>query len=393
MASIRAHKSGKLYIDFRYLGERFRETSLLDDTAANRKRMLALAKTIEAQISLGIFNYGEHFPSGKNLSRIKIAERRYQCGGSIEKLPTFAEVFENWRLEHEVEWRANYVVTINQIFKKHILPSLGQITVDELTRDVIVKFRNSRVHYRSTRGLSLQSDTINRIMTLVQTVMTHACNEYNISNPFQNIKKLKEEKRSIEPFSMTEVNQILSDVRGDYVEYLIVRFFTGMRTAEINGLRWKYIDFDRREILVRETYAKKRSDYTKNNSSQREIRMSDKVFNALKRQYLTTGNTGLDGYVFASRTGNPIDDHNFCNRIWKPMLEDLKIPYRRPYNTRHTAATIMLASGESPEWVARQLGHANTQMLFTVYSRFVPNLTRNDGSALDRLLANTIQAV
>lgn len=74
------------------------------------------------------------------------------------------------------------------------------------------------------------------------------------------------------------------------------------------------------------------------------------------------------------------------------MLEDLNIPYRRPYNTRHTAATIMLASGESPEWVARQLGHANTQMLFTVYSRFVPNLTRNDGSALDRLLANTIQA-
>ena len=26
-------------------------------------------------------------------------------------------------------------------------------------------------------------------------------------------------------------------------------------------------------------------------------------------------------------------------------------------------------------------------MLFTVYSRFVPNLTRQDGSAIDRLLA------
>jgi len=26
-------------------------------------------------------------------------------------------------------------------------------------------------------------------------------------------------------------------------------------------------------------------------------------------------------------------------------------------------------------------------MLFTVYSRFVPNLTRRDGSAIDRLLA------
>jgi hypothetical protein len=50
-------------------------------------------------------------------------------------------------------------------------------------------------------------------------------------------------------------------------------------------------------------------------------------------------------------------------------------------------AEAWLASGEAPEWIARQLGHANTQMLFTVYSRFVPNLTRRDGSAIDRLLA------
>jgi len=71
------------------------------------------------------------------------------------------------------------------------------------------------------------------------------------------------------------------------------------------------------------------------------------------------------------------------------MLVDLDIAYRRPYNTRHTCATLWLASGESPEWAARQLGHANTQMLFSVYSRYVPNLTRNDGSAFERLLAST----
>ena len=54
---------------------------------------------------------------------------------------------------------------------------------------------------------------------------------------------------------------------------------------------------------------------------------------------------------------------------------------------RHTAATLWLASGEAPEWIARQLGHTSTEMLFRVYSRFVPNLTRQDGSAIDRLLA------
>ena len=46
----------------------------------------------------------------------------------------------------------------------------------------------------------------------------------------------------------------------------------------------------------------------------------------------------------------------------------------------------MLASGENPEWVAAMLGHSTTEMLFRVYSRFVPNLTRNDGRAYAGLL-------
>ena len=53
----------------------------------------------------------------------------------------------------------------------------------------------------------------------------------------------------------------------------------------------------------------------------------------------------------------------------------------------------MLASGENPEWIARLMGHANTQMLFTVYSRFVPNLTRQDGLAFTGLVSRTPNAV
>src|SRR5690606_10345156 len=93
-------------------------------------------------------------------------------------------------------------------------------------------------------------------------------------------------------------------------------------------------------------------------------------------------------YVFCSRSGHPIDAHNFANRIWYPLLRYLDLEKRRPYQTRHTTATLMLASGENPEWIARLMGHANTQMLFTVYSRFVPNLTRRDGLAIAGLLSS-----
>ena len=92
-------------------------------------------------------------------------------------------------------------------------------------------------------------------------------------------------------------------------------------------------------------------------------------------------------YVFCNSKGGPLAHKNVTRRVWYPLLEALKLKRRAPYQSRHTAATIWLASGESPEWIAKQLGHANTTMLFKVYSRYVPNLVRRDGTALERLLS------
>ena len=91
-------------------------------------------------------------------------------------------------------------------------------------------------------------------------------------------------------------------------------------------------------------------------------------------------------WVFHSQYGNPMDAVNFTNRIWYPLLRNLGLKQRPPYQMRHTAATLMLAAGENPEWVVNVLGHSTTEMLFRVYSRFVPNLTRNDGLAFAGLV-------
>jgi integrase len=98
----------------------------------------------------------------------------------------------------------------------------------------------------------------------------------------------------------------------------------------------------------------------------------------------------LSEYVFCNREGKPLDNKNFTDRVWSPLLRHLGLNLRRPYQMRHTAATLWLAAGEAPEWIARQLGHSSTEMLFRVYSRYVPNLTRRDGSAIDRLLTSRL---
>jgi integrase len=48
-----------------------------------------------------------------------------------------------------------------------------------------------------------------------------------------------------------------------------------------------------------------------------------------------------------------------------------------------------LASGEDPGWVAKMLGHTTLQMIFTTYYRYLPNLTRRDGTLLAKRLGRS----
>ena len=72
--------------------------------------------------------------------------------------------------------------------------------------------------------------------------------------------------------------------------------------------------------------------------------------------------------------------------MWYTALEKAGLKRRDLYNTRHPFATHGLASGEDPGWVAKMLGHTTLLMLMTRYYRYIPNLTRQDGSLLARQL-------
>ena len=125
----------------------------------------------------------------------------------------------------------------------------------------------------------------------------------------------------------------------------------------------------------------------KTDRSAREIDMTTLVYDALKEQEKRT--KGMR-YVFCSSEGYTLSNTNFTKRVWAPLLRMIGLEYRRPYETRHTAATLWLASGEAPEYIARQMGHTTTEMLFRVYSRYVPNLTRQDGSAFEKLINSQV---
>jgi integrase len=389
---------GTLFLDFRYRGQRCREYTALPDTPANRKRLEKALAKIEADVAAGTFDYAATFPTSRNvpsgpaptspvgaapMSATSVAAAVAEASASA--MPFFRDFVTTWLAEHKVEWRRSHIKVLNSTLNGHLLPAFGDKPVGTITKSDVFAFRAKLAEKPGRTGEKLSAKRINNILAVMRQVMADAADSHHFVSPLATVKPLKVRKSDVQPFTLEEVDRILKTVRMDWRDYLLIRFLTGMRTGEVNGLKWKYIDFAARLILIRETFVLGEDEYTKTDSSQRDIQMSQPVYEALKRQWEVSGK--LSEYVFCNREGHPIDNKNFSDRVWYPLLRHLGLAKRRPYQMRHTAATLWLASGEAPEWVARQLGHSSTQMLFTVYSRFVPNMTRQDGSAIDRLLA------
>lgn len=399
MVNVRARgDSGLLFLDFRYRGVRCRELTALSDTPENRKRLRGLATRIQKEIERGTFEYGAHFPNSPKVDLFaqRGLEAASKSAGQAEatavqlqaperQSPTFGEFSELWFLEMSPQWRSLHRQGVREVLDKNLLPAFGERQLHLITKADVLGFRAELAKLPGRKSDTLGASRINKIMCFLRQILNEAADRFEFTPAFRSIKPLKQKRTDVQPFSLEEVQRILDAVRPDFRDYLTVRFFTGLRTGEVNGLKWKHVDLERNLILVRETLVNGHAeDDVKTENSARDIAMLPMVREAIENRLKVRDKSC--SWVFTTSEGNPIDAHNFGNRVWYPLLRYLDLEPRRPYQTRHTAATLMLAAGENPEWIAQVMGHSTTAMLFKVYSRFVPNLTRQDGQAFAGLV-------
>lgn len=396
MAKVVARKeTGRLVIDFTYRGVRCREQTALEDTPPNRKRVQTVVDRLKKAQQDGTFVYSEFFPGSLLAARFAQSTPAISVTATTvvepasTNTPVFSAFADQWITDHSVEWRRSHTRSVVSTVQGRLVPHFRNKVVGSITKSDVLAFR-ANLAKEPGRGnkTGLSAKRINEIMGLLSQILADAADRFEFTSPMTNVKRLRLKRVDVQPFSLAQVQTLIATARPDFRHYFTVRFFTGMRTGEVHGLKWKYVDFERRQILVRETFVLGEDEYTKTDGSQRDIHMSQPVWEALKAQQQVTGRAS--DYVFCNMLGEPLDNTNFTKRVWYPLLRHLGYEQRKPYQMRHTAATLWLASGEAPEWIARQLGHTSTEMLFRVYSRYVPNLTRQDGSAMERLLASQL---
>lgn len=121
------------------------------------------------------------------------------------------------------------------------------------------------------------------------------------------------------------------------------------------------------------TQPAKESEAPKTNASIRDVKLLAPALVALQDQKTHTYLKGEE--IFQNpRTGERwTGDLVIRKRMWTRILKKAKVRYRYPYQMRHTYASMMLMAGESPQWVATQMGHTDWTFTARTYTRFIPD--------------------
>ena len=192
-------------------------------------------------------------------------------------------------------------------------------------------------------------------------------------NPIIHIKSIVHKTPRIEPFTSHQVNDILrlsTRYNDRFQIFLYIGFFTGMRTGEILSLKMKDVDLENRVININSTRSRFGENTPKTIYSIRTIPILDNLYNKLKK-YVENYQNNI--YLLQTQYNEPYRDTGvFTSYFWKPILDELNLPYRRLYNMRHTYATSMLYGNYvTPVELSKLLGHSTPKMIYDVYVNYL----------------------
>ena len=278
------------------------------------------------------------------------------------------------------------------IIKLHLIPALGHLQLRKLQPEMIEAYYGKACERLSAR-------TVQHHHRLLSEALKHAVRKGHLGrNPCSLASAPSPRKRIMRTLTPAEVEIMLTHAANNQfypVYYTAVS--TGLRQAELLGLRWRDVDLDGLSISVSQVLYKRGGvcifKEPKTKGSSRRVDMTLKLALFLKQYkvqrevlYLERGKIlGLDDLVFANDRGKPLDPctitHNFARIVGRAGLGKVRF-----HDLRHTFASIMLMKGAPAKVISECLGHASVAFTMDVYSHLLQGMQRDAMSLLDEAL-------
>lgn len=294
--------------------------------------------------------------------------------GDLERGTTTLERFhdEVWLPEHAPTLTPRTVAHYEILWRRHVVGRIDQLAMRDVTPRVVSALKQQML----AEGVGVE--TTRRTLTMLQGVFRLAMEwEEATANPFAVVRKPPiKPPPPVRPLPVEAVEQLrrrfLGEEEWESVLIVVLMAYAGLRPSEVAGLRVG--DVRERTLLVHRTVRPGDHEGLKNGSAYRTVELLQPVKEDIA---LALDRLGLsrdpDAPLVPDGAGNPrdLDDYkNWRRRRFGPAVTDLGLPIRRPYDLRHTCASLLIAAQRNILEIATQLGH-RPEMTLRTYGHLI----------------------
>jgi integrase len=313
---------------------------------------------------------------------------------------TVAELLTAWLASKEGEITSQSVRDYEVVIRKHLIPALGDLRVQQLTAARVQAqydlWRAAGMSARLIRGCHMRLSQALSQGVRFGLVATNVC--ASVAPP-----RLSSTKPRV--WNQKEAATFLEASRSDWLHPLWhLLLLEGMRRGEALGLRWRDINFERGTAHIVQTVAPNKADRgqaiiqerTKTRAGARTVRLTASTLDILKEhrtkqleRRLAASEWEDTDLVVCTSKGTPINPNN-VSRSFAALLGQIGLPRIRVHDLRHTAATLLLLAGVPAKVVSERLGHATVAITLDLYSHVLPDMQDRAADAMDRLLGHSL---
>jgi integrase len=326
-------------------------------------------------------------------------------GIATRDIPTLAQWLDHC---HRNIWRVKPTTAEHDgdVIRVRIVPFLGRFRLDELERAP----EKIEQWLRELEKDDYAFYSIRNAFRLVRRALSVAVARDKIrKNPTDTVKLRKpdvvedDDARSGYAMTPAEAERLLAAIGEDHRLYALyfVALATGMRQAELIGLRWKNVQLTEKNgkaprIAIREEIRAVEGKPTrlppKSKHSRRDIWLDEATIAILAAHHVRQHDERMrwrnerpdwnpDDLVFPSEVGTPLGANNLRLHFKKALRRAYGLPkdksawteaHRRIYairfhDLRHSAGSLMLLSGAGIADVKEVLGHSSVAITAAIY--------------------------
>lgn len=319
-------------------------------------------------------NRARTFGSRRDAADFDAEVRRQRRSGGLAALDAGMEtlgdyVTGTWAISHAVTLAPKTRVHYAGLYDHHLRPCLAAVPLREISPELVGRWQADRL------AVGAGPVAVRQAMDLLGSILEHAFVSGRISeNPVRRVKKARlprrEEAQALSPASIETMRAAL-DVRD--AALLSVLAYAGLRPGEALGLRWG--DVRERTLLIQRSISLGEEADTKTRQH-RTVRLLAPLAADLRCWRMAAGRPDDGQLVFPGKDGQPWTQaayQSWRRRAFHRAAQTAGLAHARPYDLRHSFASLLLHEGRSVIYVARQLGH-DARLTLTRYGHVMDEL-------------------